>query len=73
MADHNGSFAPGKKFDATLVNTCSPSGPNLRIPEDLGIGEKALRARLERFFFCGDDKNIAKVWVQGRLVKRSYS
>ena len=70
MKDEIGSFAPGKKFDAILVNTCSPgSGPDLWIPEDIGIGERPLRARLERFLFCGDDRNIVKVWVQGRLVK----
>jgi guanine deaminase len=23
---------------------------------------------LERFFFCGDDRNIRRVYVQGRLI-----
>ena len=73
MKDEIGSFAPGKKFDALLVNTCAPeSGPDLWIPEDIGIGERPLRARLERFLFCGDERNIVKVWVQGKLVKGSY-
>ena len=61
MKDEIGSFARGKKFDALLVNTRLPGSPDL--------WEKPLSARLERFFFCGDDRNIVKVWVQGKLVK----
>lgn len=30
--------------------------------------KEELEAMLERFLFCGDDRNIRKVYVQGRLI-----
>jgi guanine deaminase len=69
MKDTLGSFASGKSFDALLVSTQSPnSSPALWVPEDCTAGENGLRKLFERFLFCGDDRNIAKVWVQGKLV-----
>ena len=36
-----------------------------------------LAGMLERFLFCGDDRNVRRVYVQGRLVggkeRRAYS
>lgn len=38
-------------------------------PNARGVKEKEeLDAMLERFLFCGDDRNMKKVYVQGNLV-----
>ncbi|KAF8921078.1 hypothetical protein CPB85DRAFT_1404999 [Mucidula mucida] len=67
-----GSFAEGKSFDALIIELADKSGnPGLwGSATDLTghKGETALRAKLESFFFCGDDRNISSVFVQGRLV-----
>jgi guanine deaminase len=69
MKETLGSFARGKSFDALLVSTHTPkSGPSLWVPDDLGAGKHALCELFERFLFCGDDRNISKVWVQGKFV-----
>ncbi|KIY43467.1 guanine deaminase [Fistulina hepatica ATCC 64428] len=68
--DHNvGSLAPGKSFDALVVDVRKetdnmalwgvPAPPE---PRD------TLASQLERFLFCGDDRNIARVYVQGKLI-----
>jgi len=71
-----GSFAPGKSFDALLVSVRDEAGN----PGLWGVGEQdgtysekgeareALEGMLERFLFCGDDRNISRVYVQGRLI-----
>ncbi|KIY63053.1 guanine deaminase [Cylindrobasidium torrendii FP15055 ss-10] len=67
-----GSFAPGKSFDALIVDTSGRSGnPNFyeHASVDKALdGKKALEAMLEAFLFCGDDGNISRVYVQGRLI-----
>ncbi|KAG6809921.1 hypothetical protein H0H92_014087 [Tricholoma furcatifolium] len=66
-----GSLEPGKSFDALLVNTRTETGvPGLWFPEDdaRGTDRDALEGLLERFLFCGDDRNISRVYVQGRLI-----
>lgn len=63
-----GSFKVNKNFDALLVRVSLEAGnPGLWPPED-AEEEKDLRGLLERFLFCGDDRNIAKVYVQGKLI-----
>jgi len=71
-----GSLEPGKSFDALLIDVRNETGnPGLWgvSPEDL-VGRSIEERRnlldgwLERFLFCGDDRNIAKVFVQGRLI-----
>ncbi|KAI0054022.1 Metallo-dependent hydrolase [Auriscalpium vulgare] len=70
-----GSFAQGKAFDALLVDLRDSAG-NLGLwgvdgDRELGIGEGArgtLGAMLERFFFTGDDRNVRRVYVQGRWI-----
>ncbi|KAI5899576.1 guanine deaminase [Schizophyllum commune H4-8] len=66
---HIGNFAPGKAFDALLVNCRNDSGnPNLwGVDPDIHVGDN-LMGLLERFLFCGDDRNISAVYVQGRLI-----
>ncbi|KAG6829631.1 hypothetical protein H0H92_003964 [Tricholoma furcatifolium] len=66
-----GSFLPGKCFDALLVKTRTRTGaPGVWFPEGdaLGTDKTALEGLLERFLFCGDDRNISRVYVQGRLI-----
>jgi guanine deaminase len=66
-----GSFAAGKSFDALVVNTRDDAGnPGLwgADTESSEVMKPALDALLERFLFCGDDRNIARVYVQGKLV-----
>lgn len=71
-----GSFAPGKCFDALFVDVRNAAGnPSLwglvngtPLPPTTEERKVLLDGWLERFFFCGDDRNIDKVYVQGRLV-----
>jgi guanine deaminase len=65
-----GSLTPGKSFDALLVNVRSEAGnPGLwDVDVDEEIGEETLKGMLEKFLFCGDDRNISRVYVQGRLI-----
>lgn len=73
--DHQvGSFAVGKSFDALIVNVTESVG-NPALWSSLGEGEggatvskEALEGMLERFLFCGDDRNISRVFVQGRHI-----
>jgi guanine deaminase len=71
-----GSFAPGKHFDALVVSVRNEAGnPGLwgvdehdgTYPEGLKA-KQALEGMLEKFLFCGDDRNISRVYVQGRLI-----
>jgi len=68
-----GSFVPGKSFDALVVSVREETG-NSGI---WGLSEattthrtpdKELEGWLERFLFCGDDRNIERVYVQGRFI-----
>jgi guanine deaminase len=72
---HVGSFEPGKSFDALVVSVRPETGNPLIWNDDVGRDEgegediKDLLARwLERFLFGGDDRNILRVYVQGRLI-----
>jgi len=62
-----GSFAVGKEFDAMLVASelASPS-EGIMTPYEAGDG---LRTTFEKFLMTGDDRNIVRVYVRGRLVK----
>lgn len=63
-----GSFKVNKSFDALLVRVSPEAGnPGIWPPDD-AQKEKDLRELLERFLFCGDDRNIARVYVQGKLI-----
>jgi guanine deaminase len=73
---HIGSFAEGKAFDALVVSTRGESlGPNFWDPYlvaggsvEQGTMQEELNGLLERFLFCGDDRNINRVYVQGRWI-----
>ncbi|KAJ4488096.1 Metallo-dependent hydrolase [Lentinula aciculospora] len=73
-----GSLEPGKSFDALIVDV-SNSGSTLKgsgINPAASISTAALNLSsrdilermLERFVFCGDDRNISAVYVQGKLI-----
>ena len=80
LQDKVGSFKQGKSFDALLVSTHPEHGnPSVwgthdeyaqsdlkRIDQERA--KKELDARLEKFLFGGDDRNIQKVFVQGKLI-----
>ncbi|KAI6099911.1 hypothetical protein EDD16DRAFT_497081 [Pisolithus croceorrhizus] len=72
LRDRIGSFEQGKAFDALLVNVRDDSGNPAVWGHDLAEGEipekKVLKEWLERFFFCGDDRNIRQVIVQGSVI-----
>ncbi|KAK7693766.1 hypothetical protein QCA50_003338 [Cerrena zonata] len=71
-----GSLTPNKSFDALVVSVRSDDGnPNVLgfdLDEELngrGKTEEAdLEDILERFLFCGDDRNIRRVYVKGKLI-----
>ncbi|GAK65808.1 guanine deaminase [Moesziomyces antarcticus] len=70
MASRIGSLEAGKEFDALLVQTTShwgPSGytgnPGCFVEED-----DTLPDVFEKWLFTGDDRNIATVFVRGRVV-----
>ncbi|KAH6603206.1 guanine deaminase [Trichoderma cornu-damae] len=60
-----GHFAVGMEFDALLVDMRDErNGVNVPLDED---GDSAQRM-LEKFVMTGDDRNIALVYVKGKLV-----
>ena len=77
LQDRIGSFAKGKAFDALLVSVRHETGnpavwgynPRRDVTEDTSQdADKSLKEWLERFLFCGDDRNIKRVIVQGRMI-----
>ncbi|KAF8882424.1 hypothetical protein BD779DRAFT_1612446 [Infundibulicybe gibba] len=58
-----GSFAPGKSFDALVVDVRGGLSPGV-----WGADSDGLESMLERFLFCGDDRNIAEVYVRGKFI-----
>jgi guanine deaminase len=70
-----GTFTPGKAFDALLVSVRSDAGNPALWGVDLDQALQVERAKdaqlemwLERFLFTGDDRNIRRVYVQGRWI-----
>ena len=56
----------GKEFDALLIDTdCDNS------PFDL-LDTQTETEMVQKFLYCGDDRNIAQVFVAGRRVKNQY-
>lgn len=81
MKDRVGSLVPGKAFDALVASVRTDAGnPSVwgaDLDAELGVAESSgavrgrtdkevLEAMLERFLFCGDDRNIRRVYVQGQ-------
>ncbi|KAK0463928.1 uncharacterized protein EV420DRAFT_1618767 [Desarmillaria tabescens] len=64
-----GSFSAGKSFDALIVNVSAKGDiPSIWDSGAEKKGKAVLEGMLERFLFCGDDRNIARVFIQGKLV-----
>lgn len=75
LRDHTGSLEEGKAFDALRVDLRPGTGNPTLWWEDSCQEEQGRRNHedelhdfLEKFLFCGDDRNIAEVFVEGRLV-----
>lgn len=54
-----GSFEPGYALDALVIDDTSL--------ED--VNERSLEERLQRYLYCGDDRNIHARYVQGKLIE----
>ncbi|AEO71038.1 uncharacterized protein THITE_2082502 [Thermothielavioides terrestris NRRL 8126] len=65
LADKIGKFEVGKEFDALVIGT---QGSDQGIMTMVEEGD-SLRTVFEKFVMTGDDRNIVKVYVQGRLVR----
>lgn len=70
LEDVVGSFATGKSFDALLVDVRNSAGNPALWGTDSVVGGNGhvLEGMLERFLFCGDDRNISRVFVQGKFI-----
>lgn len=68
LDDLVGNFEVGKRFDALLIDIdCDPIDTfDLKQSE---TDEEYLLKSLQKFIYCGDDRNIAKVFVDGKQVK----
>jgi guanine deaminase len=60
-----GNFEVGKEFDAVIVGTQGGEQGIMTMVEE----EDSLKTVFEKFVMTGDDRNIVKVYVQGRSVK----
>jgi guanine deaminase len=56
-----GSFEPGYAFDALVINDSMWTA----------YKEMSLAQRVEKLIYCGDDRNIEQVYVNGRRLRRS--
>lgn len=61
-----GNFAVGKDFDALEIHTADLECPGVLTPVE---EEDTTYVIFEKFLMTGDDRNIAKVYVNGRSVK----
>ncbi|KAF9069871.1 hypothetical protein BDP27DRAFT_1324738 [Rhodocollybia butyracea] len=68
LEDRIGSLDVGKAWDALIVDLQEGSNPALWSQESEEEERNNLAHQLERFIFCGDDRNVYGVWVQGRLI-----
>lgn len=65
MEERIGSFEQGKKFDALLVDVEGVVSVDSGLWEGEEDGSEAM---LKKWVFLGDDRNIRRVWVDGKLV-----
>lgn len=76
LDDKIGSFEIGKKFDAQLINLdCEDSNIDTFKFQEPKWGDESMEESLKKFndlvdkwLFNGDDRNVLKVWVNGRSV-----
>ncbi|KAL2140028.1 hypothetical protein VTI28DRAFT_4336 [Corynascus sepedonium] len=65
LGDKVGNFEVGKEFDAIVVGTQGDEQGIMTVVEE----SDSHKTIFEKFIMTGDDRNIVKVYVQGRLVK----
>ncbi|KAJ1797771.1 hypothetical protein LPJ59_002920 [Coemansia sp. RSA 2399] len=74
MHDLLGSLDPGKLFDAVVVDLDVHHSPVPAASATPAVGEHAegsadaWRLRIEQFVFLADDRNISRVYVDGKLI-----
>ncbi|KAJ2556615.1 hypothetical protein EV175_001888 [Coemansia sp. RSA 1933] len=74
MHDVVGSLDPGKLFDAIVVDLDVPASPVPSAAATPAVTEHPLtsaaawRLRIEQFVFLADDRNISRVYVDGKLI-----
>ncbi|KAK4942984.1 hypothetical protein LTR10_017368 [Elasticomyces elasticus] len=61
-----GNFKVGKEFDALEIHTGGKNAGVITLVEDIDSTAKIF----EKFIMSGDDRNIVKVFVKGRCVKK---
>ncbi|KAF6833235.1 guanine deaminase [Colletotrichum musicola] len=69
LEDRIGNFAVGKDFDALWVTCPMESYGVMTVREETD----SLRTVLEKFLMTGDDRNIARVYVRGKMLKNDLS
>ncbi|KAK4159684.1 hypothetical protein QBC43DRAFT_326635 [Cladorrhinum sp. PSN259] len=69
LADKIGSFDVGKEFDALVIGTVDDGGKELGVMTPV-LPDDDLRTVFEKFIMTGDDRNIVRVFIRGRLVKK---
>ncbi|KAL1499310.1 hypothetical protein AB1Y20_011518 [Prymnesium parvum] len=67
LEQHLGNFAVGKQFDACVISRAADVYDTFAPPS--ADPREVLMADFERYVNLGDDRNVQKVYVRGRLVK----
>lgn len=62
LGDKIGNFVVGKEFDALIVDLDAGSTDC--------FGDESINDLFEKFIYTADDRNILRVYVHGKLVKR---
>ncbi|KAJ1837688.1 hypothetical protein LPJ73_007315 [Coemansia sp. RSA 2703] len=73
LGDSLGTLDEGKLFDALVVDLAVANSPVPGVPQTPAVArlsdpQEAWHLRLEQFVFLADDRNISRVYVDGRLV-----
>lgn len=71
LEDRIGGFEVGKDWDAQMV-MFDPVGETVGLDPKAGVvdvfGGESWEDKVEKWLYCGDDRNTHAVWVKGRLV-----
>lgn len=69
-----GNFTVGKDFDALLIDVSVEPLPIFDVPASVNEKSTASHSRLDqmiqKFIYAGDDRNICKVFISGKQVKK---
>lgn len=76
LDDRVGNFVVGKAFDALEIHTLEDEQSNAEVRGWASIGmmspilpDDSIETIFEKFLLTGDDRNIAKVYIQGKSLK----